>query len=81
LRLKPPDVFENTLGNNDVKLPRVKLDWGCKKVRLKQVWSWIVYCYIDPVVVYIFVNKPRQRLRFAPLLRAGNEAGHISDSL
>jgi hypothetical protein len=57
LGLESSNILENTLGDNNVKLLVVKLNWRCQKIRFKQIWSGVVYCYIHPVIIYPLVQK------------------------
>jgi hypothetical protein len=63
LSLKSPDVFENSLCQDDVELLVAKSDRGSNKIQFEQVWRGVVYCHIDAVVVYVFVQKVHQGCR------------------
>ena len=65
LSLNLPNVLENTLGHNDVKPTVFEFDRVFDEVRLEQVGSRVVDCYINPVVVYILLKQTHQRRRAA----------------
>lgn len=63
LTLNHADVFENALGNYDIKTLTPECDWAFDKVCLNEVWRWIVDGDIDSVIMDVVVEKLRQRRR------------------
>ena len=55
-----PCIFENPLGEDDIKLLIAKSDRVFEKVGLNQVRSRVVNRYIDAVVAYIVAKQVHQ---------------------
>src|ERR1700730_6948619 len=66
LGLELSDVLKNTLGQDDIELPVAKPDGDLKKVRLDQIRRWVVYGYINPVVMHVIVEEAHQSRLPAP---------------
>jgi hypothetical protein len=53
LRLEGPHIFKNTLGNDDIKTLVIKPNWRLEEVSFDQVRRWVMYGYIDAIVLDI----------------------------
>jgi len=65
LGLKIPDVFTNSLSDNDVELFLAEFDWGVEEVRLNQVLVRAVYGDINAMIMNVALKQLPQRRRAA----------------